>query len=119
VTRRTPTGREPSKPNMQSISVRTETARRIREALGAFAHGRPLPDVHAGELDLTRGAAFVAGLPEGTVIEFRDPALAPYPAENGRPYTSFTVRRARVTTVVGRMIGTELNVQNLRKDPTK
>ncbi len=71
MTRRTPTGREPSKPNMQRIPVRTETARRIREALGAFTQGHPMPDVHAGEIDLARGAAFVAGLPEGTVIEFR------------------------------------------------
>jgi hypothetical protein len=64
-----------------------------------------------------RGAAFVAGLPEGTVIEFRDPALA-FAAGFAAPVT-FPVRRARVTTAIGRMVGTEPNVQNLRKDPAK
>jgi hypothetical protein len=106
VTRRTPTGREPSKPNMQRIPLRTETVRRIREALGAFTHGRPMPDVHAGELDLARGAAFVAGLPEGTVIEFRE--IEPPSGFGWAKYRAFTVRRARVVGTVKGGSGVEL-----------
>ncbi len=91
MTRRTPTGREPSKPNLQSIPLRTETGNRVREVVAAILDGRLLPDVHAGGLDReARAAAFVAGLPEGTVIEFR--AIDPKP-EIDEPGAWYEFRR--------------------------
>jgi hypothetical protein len=77
----------------------------------------PLTDARASEIvSFARGAAFVAGLPEGTVIEFR----AVEPPMRGRPggeYATFPVRR---TTATGRAPSKPAFPPPLpRKDPVK
>ncbi len=70
MTRRTPTGREPSKPNPQRMRCPERTvAERIADQEGWY-YGAPERN-RPGDPALARGAAFVAGLPEGAVLELR------------------------------------------------
>jgi hypothetical protein len=107
--------RTPGKPGAGVLGVMSKRERTAAERIadqeawyyGAPERNRPNPCPHCNRRSacgcydpaLARGAAFVAGLPEGTVIELRTVE----PPMRGRPggeYATFPVRRARVVGTV-------------------